>query len=285
MVLLFLDCLEWVNMIFDDDLWMRLYRRKKKEMDEFKKIEIELKEGRVAEDSTANPVQETANATDEKSRYSQGMVTQINYKRTYKELHANYHMLIMMSNSLKVTDQVYNSKLCRLLFSFTMSRLPIYHLLIVSCQNASGLNTSFLILFELLKLIYTLLMQFKLKIARRPITIFVEILQSIGLMAFLFIALLLHTKRFNELVGDSYQDAGIWIIIASCGSEYILLLIYIGIAAMEHFKTRKIRKVYEQRNPNMPPPYLHFLEEEKAVEVAANEPASEGVVQNPLTPV
>jgi hypothetical protein len=43
MVLLFLDCLEWVNMIFDDDLWMRLYRRKKRQIDDLARIANELK--------------------------------------------------------------------------------------------------------------------------------------------------------------------------------------------------------------------------------------------------
>jgi len=38
---------------------------------------------------------------------------------------------------------------------------------------------------------------------------------------------------------DFYQDAGIWIVIASCVAEYLLLITYIAVAAYEYFKNRK----------------------------------------------
>jgi len=41
---------------------------------------------------------------------------------------------------------------------------------------------------------------------------------------------------------DFYQDAGIWIVIASCVAEYLLLLTYIGVAAYDFFKNRKMMK-------------------------------------------
>jgi hypothetical protein len=56
------------------------------------------------------------------------------------------------------------------------------------------------------------------------------------------IALLLSPKRFDEIIMDFYQDAGIWIVIASCVAEYLLLITYIAVAAYEFFKNRKMMK-------------------------------------------
>jgi hypothetical protein len=55
-------------------------------------------------------------------------------------------------------------------------------------------------------------------------------------------ALLISPKRFDETISDIYQDAGIWIVIASCVAEYLLLLTYIGVAAYDFFKNRRMMK-------------------------------------------
>jgi hypothetical protein len=55
-------------------------------------------------------------------------------------------------------------------------------------------------------------------------------------------ALLISPKRFDEIIMDFYQDAGIWIVIASCVAEYLLLITYIAVAAYEFFKNRKMMK-------------------------------------------
>ena len=62
------------------------------------------------------------------------------------------------------------------------------------------------------------------------------------LLLFFVNALLISPKRFDELILDFYQDAGIWIVIASCVAEYLLLLTYIGIAIYEFVKNRKMMK-------------------------------------------
>ena len=61
-------------------------------------------------------------------------------------------------------------------------------------------------------------------------------------MVFSVNALLISPKRFDEIILDFYQDAGIWIVIASCVAEYLLLLTYIGVAAYDFFKNRKMMK-------------------------------------------
>ena len=69
-----------------------------------------------------------------------------------------------------------------------------------------------------------------------------EVSQSFFLALFFVNALLISPKRFDELILDFYQDAGIWIVIASCVAEYLLLLTYIGVAIYEFVKNRKMMK-------------------------------------------
>ena len=69
-----------------------------------------------------------------------------------------------------------------------------------------------------------------------------EVSQAIWLSMFFTDALLISPKRFDEIILDFYQDAGIWIVIASCVAEYLLLLTYIGVAAYDFFKNRKMMK-------------------------------------------
>ena len=69
-----------------------------------------------------------------------------------------------------------------------------------------------------------------------------EVSQAIWLVLFFSDALLISPKRFDEIILDFYQDAGIWIVIASCVAEYLLLLTYIGVAAYDFFKNRKMMK-------------------------------------------
>ena len=69
-----------------------------------------------------------------------------------------------------------------------------------------------------------------------------EVSQAIWLTCYFVNALLISPKRFDEIILDFYQDAGIWIVIASCVAEYLLLLTYIGVAAYDFFKNRKMMK-------------------------------------------
>ena len=69
-----------------------------------------------------------------------------------------------------------------------------------------------------------------------------EVSQAIWLTPVFITALLISPKRFDEIILDFYQDAGIWIVIASCVAEYLLLLTYIGVAAYDFFKNRKMMK-------------------------------------------
>ena len=248
MVLLFLDCLEWVNMIFDDDLWMRLYRRKKRQIDDLARIANESEERRVDPAAPNNSQSQELNTTDEKSRYSQGMMTQINYKSTYKELAVNQHLLTMMSARLTVDEKVYRSRGCRALFTFGFVRLTIFNLMIACGQYTSGLILSVLLFCELAKLIYLFVLQFKLGMMASKTLYVLEILQCVFLTSFLAMALLIHRMSFNDVIPSVYQTTGIWIVLISCGAEYVFLLVYVGIASVTYYKNRKVRNLFFMRN-------------------------------------
>jgi hypothetical protein len=104
----------------------------------------------------------------------------------------------------------------------------------------------------------------KYKYLKNIICLLMEVSQS----SFLTVILLswsmlcsLNTKRFDEIIMDFYQDAGIWIVIASCVAEYLLLITYIAVAAYEFFKNRKMMKNYIVNSPYVPVVYYEGEEE------------------------
>ena len=104
-----------------------------------------------------------------------------------------------------------------------------------------------------------------------------EVSQAIWLIGFLGTALLISPKRFDEIILDFYQDAGIWIVIASCVAEYLLLLTYIGVAAYDFFKNRKMmKKMNVQRRTYE---FLKFDESHRDVGNRWREPDTRPVAQ------
>ena len=121
-------------------------------------------------------------------------------------------------------------------------RVNVLSLTILSCQYANGLGLTVLLLIELSRLFATIYAYLKYKYLKNIICLLMEVSQSFFLALFFVNALLISPKRFDELILDFYQDAGIWIVIASCVAEYLLLLTYIGIAIYEFVKNRKSKK-------------------------------------------
>ena len=167
---------------------------------------------------------------------------QINYKKTYFEIDFNVHLMNMATNTLRVDETVYKSTLCRLMTTTMWLRVNVLSLTILSCQYANGLGLTVLLLIELSRLFATIYAYLKYKYLKNIICLLMEVSQSFFLALFFVNALLISPKRFDELILDFYQDAGIWIVIASCVAEYLLLLTYIGIAIYEFVKNRKMMK-------------------------------------------
>ena len=118
-------------------------------------------------------------------------------------------------------------------------RVNVLSLTILSCQYANGLGLTVLLLIELSRLFATIYAYLKYKYLKNIICLLMEFNAICLLVLFFVNALLISPKRFDELILDFYQDAGIWIVIASCVAEYLLLLTYIGIAIYEFVKNRK----------------------------------------------
>jgi hypothetical protein len=173
---------------------------------------------------------------------NQPQTKQINYKRTYFEIDFNVHLMDMATNTLTLKPDAVGSTTVRLLVAQLWMRTPFYNMIILTTQYANGLGLTVMLSIELCKLFATIYAYLKYKYLKNIICLLMEVSQAICLVVFLFNALLISPKRFDEIILDFYQDAGIWIVIASCVAEYLLLLTYIGVAAYDFFKNRKMMK-------------------------------------------
>lgn len=173
---------------------------------------------------------------------NQPQTKQINYKRTYFEIDFNVHLMDMATNTLSMTKDVVDSMIVRLLVAQHWLLVPSLQLTILSTQYANCFGITIMLSIELCKLFATIYAYLKYKYLKNIICLLMEVSQAILLSIFFFGALLISPKRFDEIILDFYQDAGIWIVIASCVAEYLLLLTYIGVAAYDFFKNRKMMK-------------------------------------------
>jgi hypothetical protein len=173
---------------------------------------------------------------------NQPQTKQINYKRTYFEIDFNVHLMDMATNTLTLKPDAVGSTTVRLLVAQLWLRTPLYILIILTTQYANGLGLTVMLSIELCKLFATIYAYLKYKYLKNIICLLMEVSQAICLVALTINALLISPKRFDEIILDFYQDAGIWIVIASCVAEYLLLLTYIGVAAYDFFKNRKMMK-------------------------------------------
>jgi len=191
--------------------------------------------------NSALPLNEPGSAPQQDDP-NQDQTKQINYKKTYLEIDFNVHLMDMATNTLRVDESVFQSTLCRLLAVCVWMRLVTVQLTILSCQYANALGLTVLLLIELSRLFATIYAYLKYKYLKNIICLLMEVSQAFFISLFFLNALLLSPKRFDELILDFYQDAGIWIVIASCVAEYLLLLTYIGVATYGFFKNRKMMK-------------------------------------------
>jgi hypothetical protein len=167
---------------------------------------------------------------------------QINYKKTYFEIDFNVHLMDIAANYTTVDFDVYESRLCRVLVLRPWLHMPLVNLILLSTQYLPFMASVILIGLEVTRLIATIYAYLKYKYLKNIICLLIEISQGVFITSFYAITLLISPKRFDEIIMDFYQDAGIWIVIASCVAEYLLLITYIAVAAYEFFKNRKMMK-------------------------------------------
>jgi hypothetical protein len=230
--------------LLDDRIW-------RKALEHYTNLRPYLKKGFVpptetaieqslASEKLANESKDEQNRTIEEKNKSQ--TKQINYKRTYFEIDFNVHLMDILVTRLRMDESVYNHQLTRVNLLSLWLKVPMLQVLILGCQYCSPLAIGvlfFVTAIETYAIIYAYL---KYKYLKNIICLLMEVSNPLSLSFFYLLAAFLSPKRFDEIILDFYQDAGIWIVIASCVAEYLLLLTYIGVAAYDFFKNRKMMK-------------------------------------------
>jgi hypothetical protein len=177
---------------------------------------------------------------------------QINYKKTYFEIELNRPLMRVLASLTRLDDQTASSLLVRLLSAVPWAKTTVYHVLIVSCQYCPQSSLCALALVEMTLLFATIYAYLKYKYLKNIICLLMEVVPPAAMTLFCLNALAISPKRFDEIIMDFYQDAGIWIVIASCVAEYLLLITYIAVAAYEFFKNRKMMKKMNVKPENYP---------------------------------
>ena len=205
------------------------------------------------EDSTSE--QQSRCIASSSKEPNQPQTKQINYKRTYFEIDFNVHLMDIAMALIRMDSRVYSSPLSRALIMNIWLKVPCLQLTIVACQYCSTLALCVLLAYDILKSVATIYAYLKYKYLKNIICLLMELISSISIIFFLTNAIIISPKRFDETILDFYQDAGIWIVSASCVAEYLLLLTYIGVAAYDFFKNRKMMK-----KMNLKPKYslIHY---------------------------
>jgi hypothetical protein len=162
----------------------------------------------------------------------------VNISATYRLIESNYHM-----NRQAYADFIGQRGAASILswigYPLQVTRLAVYAVVTVPSQYASGLGICVLTAVEMFLLGQSIYCYIKYKYLKNIICLLIRITQSFFMLLYLTVCIAIHRKRFDEIIMDFYQDAGIWIVIASCVAEYLLLITYIAVAAYEFFKNRK----------------------------------------------
>jgi len=190
-------------------------------------------------------------------------VKQINYKKTYFEIELNRPLMRMLTWNFTLNQKACYSPLCRYLSFLPWSRISMYQILIVTCQYANTMALLIMFFFELGHLALVIYAYLKYKYLKNIICLLMELTTPLFMALFLLIGLFLSPKSFEDVIMDFYQDAGIWIVIASCVAEYLLLITYIAVAAYEYFKNRKMMKKMNVMSHQLIH-YEPFFEDDKA---------------------
>ena len=171
---------------------------------------------------------------------NQPQTKQINYKKTYFEIGCNFPLMEMVSGSFIPREIIGDSLACRYLCLSPWFRLVFIQLLISSCQYASHLAVSLMLVNEYARIIIALFVLLEYKIYKTKMHFVADVLQSAFLVVWLSICLLLSAKRFDETVSDSLQDTGVWVLLIACLVDYVVLLVFCGMGIYSFCKTKRL---------------------------------------------
>ena len=130
------------------------------------------------------------------------------------------------------------SQSARSMVLIALFRVTTYQLVVVACQQASGLLIAVLLAAELSKTIYLAKTYSLFKHIKHISYFAAEMTQSMFLIVFLFLAFILHLREKGEDVPERYQRFGIWLVMIAIIVEWIFTFTSIVQAIIEPFLLR-----------------------------------------------
>lgn len=167
---------------------------------------------------------------------------EIDYIKTYERVNMNSHFMLSCTVNYSLSWSVYSSKLCRILLFYSYVRTALIPLVITVGQYCVVFCLIILIAIEIMRLFATLWAYLKYKHLKTSVSLLIEISQSAFLASFLILMLLIDEFVEGNDLNSSYQYVAVFIIIVSCATEYLMLVIYISINTYQFFRFRNLMK-------------------------------------------
>ena len=192
------------------------------------------------------------------------MTPKIDYEKTYDELDTNHHLVSVSSSSLMISEQVYMSTACRFHLIVHSFRIGFYQLFMVSGQSCPSLVSVFIVLLETTKAVRSIYLYWTLKYLKSKILLALDLSQSIYMS--LFFSIFLFSPLNNYLPTSEAQGFAIWLVILTCLTEYVLMIIFIAISAVDAVKRLLLIRNMKKRGEYVEPPhaFLRYSNEKTA---------------------
>jgi len=230
-VLVLIDFCLLYRAAMDTLSWQRLYNRKKWEISEKEKINaaVDHKDQSATEnqiyqegESRDSPKEAEEKAKIEKEKAAK---RKVDLKATYAEYFRENAKLELLSATLRLSKEVYNSPGCRLFELTCMARIAVYQFLVVSSQYASGLMIILLTCTELLKIKIVAEQFMKHRFLNSSLVLIAQISQSVFILLFLVLCFLYHFQSFKQYVTQGSQTFGTIVIFVAVIVEWVIAMI------------------------------------------------------------
>jgi len=198
------------------------------------------KDGDLSYGSSDSDIEDYYKPASTENMVDKGLV--ISYTKTYYEMDLNRSWMRMLALGFRLTPASLQSPLCRMLSIHPWVKVLVWECAIIASQYCLTLGITILTIMELSHAVATIYAYLKYKYLKNIICLLIDVIPAVGLFIFSILCYSLLAYKSNNEVPTFYQDAGIWIVIASCVAEYLLLITYIAVAAYEYFKNRKMMK-------------------------------------------
>ena len=158
----------------------------------------------------------------------------IDYAKTFDRLEQRYDLLIRASSWMRVDSRIFGSGSCRLASGMNFIRIWVYTLSIVCFQFESFLALSFMLSIDVINILLHLYIQIRYRAFQNILRFLMGISQSLLLVPFFIIC-----RNQRKTQSEEKQTTCIWLIIAACLCEYIMILNYITLSLSSPSTNRK----------------------------------------------